>query len=162
MRGKSWSIEEERQLRQLVSEGLGITQITQVMGKGRLSVKAKIYNLGLSLVVATRSESRVAAATAAATSPASVTLPTSNDGVASAPDAGDTDLFCTMLKKDGPLPSIEEQLHVLNGAILALQKPGLIGTEVSRLSKIIDGVKVYQDLFIKFVDYRALENKCWS
>jgi len=63
LRGKIWSIEEEKQLRELVLQGLGLTQIAQVMGKKRLSVKAKIYNLSLSLVLATGSEHRVAAAT---------------------------------------------------------------------------------------------------
>ena len=67
LRGKLWSIEEERQLRELVSQGLGITEISQVMGKPRLCVKGKVYNLGLSVVVAAGSQHTVAA-TAAATS----------------------------------------------------------------------------------------------
>ncbi len=71
LRSKSWSIEEERPLRELVSQGLGITEILQVMGKPRLCVKGKVYNLGLSVVVAAGSKHKVAA-TAAATSPAPV------------------------------------------------------------------------------------------
>jgi hypothetical protein len=43
------------------------------MGKPRLCVKGKVYNLGLSVVVAAVSQHTVAAATAAATSPAPVT-----------------------------------------------------------------------------------------
>ena len=49
MRGKPWSIDEERHLRQLIEEGKGFTDISQVMGKSRVSVKNKLYNLGLSL-----------------------------------------------------------------------------------------------------------------
>jgi hypothetical protein len=49
VRGKPWSVDEERQLRQLVEEGKGFSDISQVMGKSRVSVKNKVYNLGLSL-----------------------------------------------------------------------------------------------------------------
>jgi hypothetical protein len=57
------------------------------------------------------------------------------------------------------LPTIEEQLHVLNAAIVELRRPGINRAEVARYSKIIDGVKVYNELFAKFVGYRGLENK---
>jgi hypothetical protein len=53
MRGKPWLIDEERRLRQLVEEGCVIDKISQVMGKTRVSVKAKLYNLGLLLKDAT-------------------------------------------------------------------------------------------------------------
>jgi hypothetical protein len=84
-----WSNEQERQLRELIKEGVGIAEISGVIGKTRVS----------------------------------------------------------------------EQLHVLNAAIVALRKPGISRIEVARYSKIIDGVKVYNDLFAKFVDYRGLEIK---
>ena len=47
--GKPWSVDEERYLRQLVGGGLGFNDISQAMGKSRVSVKCKLYNLGLSL-----------------------------------------------------------------------------------------------------------------
>jgi len=78
---------------------------------------------------------------------------------ASAPCPSEVDASLVQLKKDGPLPTIEEQLHVLNAAIVALQRPGISRAEVARQSKIIEGVKVYNDLFAKFVDYRGLEIK---
>ncbi len=53
MRGKKWSIDEERQLRQLVSEGMGIEKISQAMRKTRVSIRSKMYHLGLVLVDAT-------------------------------------------------------------------------------------------------------------
>ena len=53
MRGKAWSIDEERLLRRLVQEGRGTQEISQIMGKTRVSVKAKLSNLCLSVVVAT-------------------------------------------------------------------------------------------------------------
>jgi hypothetical protein len=49
MMGKPWLIDEERRLRQLVEEGKGFNEISQLMGKSRVSVKCKIYNLGLVL-----------------------------------------------------------------------------------------------------------------
>jgi hypothetical protein len=61
------------------------------------------------------------------------------------------------LKVPERLPSVEEELKVLSAAILALRQPGLCRAEVSRLHSIIVGVKVYQELFAEYVDYRGLE-----
>ena len=72
MRGKPWSIDEERHLRQLVEEGNGIDKISQVMGKTRISVRAKMYNLRLLLVDATVVQNAVASAASVASSPASI------------------------------------------------------------------------------------------
>jgi hypothetical protein len=49
MRGKPWLVDEERELRLLVEERKGFSEISQVMGKSRVLVKNKVYNLGLSL-----------------------------------------------------------------------------------------------------------------
>ncbi len=78
---------------------------------------------------------------------------------ASAPCPSEVDAVAAQLKENAPLPTIEEQLHVLNAAIVELRRPGISRAEVARYSKIIDGVKVYNDLFAKFVDYTGLENK---
>ena len=42
---------------------------------------------------------------------------------------------------------------------MALQKPNLSRNEITRLSKIIDGVKVYQNLYVGFVKYDAIEKE---
>jgi hypothetical protein len=63
------------------------------------------------------------------------------------------------LKKTGPLPSVEEKLKVLDAALVALERPGLRAVEISRLHNIIMGVKVYQQLFADFVNYRGLESE---
>ena len=78
---------------------------------------------------------------------------------ASAPCRSEVDAVAAQLKENAPLPTIEEQLHVLNAAIVELRRPGISRAEVARNSKIIDGVKVYNELFAKFVDYRGLETK---
>ncbi len=178
LRGKSWSIEQERQLRELVKEGVSIAEISQTMGKTRVAVRAKIYHLGLSVVDATVPPQNVAASIASVASIASTSqltekeklidctppkeLVTSNLALPdsfSASGPKDTDSFTLQIKRDGPLPSIEEKLRVLDAALVALEKPGISRAEVARYSKIIDGVKVYNDLFAKFVNYRGLEMK---
>jgi hypothetical protein len=61
------------------------------------------------------------------------------------------------LKLPERLPSVEEELKILAAAVEGLRQPGLSRSEVSRLHNIIVGVKVYQELFVKFVDYCGLE-----
>ena len=70
MRGKPWSVDEERQLRQLIEEGRSLDEISRRMGKTRVSVKSKLFNSGLNSVKdATGVQKSVAAAVAAASSP---------------------------------------------------------------------------------------------
>ncbi len=176
LRGKLWSIEQERQLRKLVAEGVGIAEISRVMGKTRVSVRSKMYHLGLSVVDAATVSPTIAVSVASIASVASTPEPTIDHApldhapsqvpiIDHQPDASsaslpaEVDAFAVQLKENAPLPTIEEQLHVLNAAIVELRRPGISRAEVARYSKIIDGVKVYNDLFAKFVDYRGLEYK---
>ncbi len=53
MRGKQWLVDEERQLRCLVKEGKNLDEISRIMGKTRVSVKAKMFSLGLKTLVVT-------------------------------------------------------------------------------------------------------------
>jgi hypothetical protein len=130
------------------------------MGKGRLSVKAKVYNLGLSVVVTTEAQGGVAAVAAATTPQTSSSNPSPEFNTASKLSAtDDEELLATQSNRGGPLPSIEDKLRVLDAALVALEKPGLSVAEISRLNKIIQGVKVYQELFAHFVNYRALETE---
>ena len=62
LRGKPWSVEQERELRALVLEGRGVDAIAVAMGKTRVAVKAKMSNLGLCLKDATGVRGVVAAA----------------------------------------------------------------------------------------------------
>jgi hypothetical protein len=55
------------------------------------------------------------------------------------------------------LPSIEEALKTLNNALKALETPGLDQAETLRLGKIIQGVKIYKEIFADYLDYRGLE-----
>ena len=176
MRGKVWSIEQERQLRKLVAEGVGVAEISRVMGKTRVSVRSKMYHLGLSVVDAAAVFPTIAVSVASIASVASTPQPINEhaplddaasqvpivdpqSAASSASLPSEDDAFKVQLKENAPLPTIEEQLHVLNAAIVELRRPGISRAEVARYSKIIDGVKVYNDLFAKFVDYRGLETK---
>jgi hypothetical protein len=154
MRGKPWLIDEERHLRQLVEEGKGFSDISQVMGKSRVSVKNKLYNLGLSLKDNAHSQFPAAVSSVSSlSSKAPIINP------APAVDAVSVNEVALELKATEPLPSVEEKLRVLDAALVALERPGLCAVEISRLHNIIQGVKVYQQLFADFVNYRALESE---
>ena len=159
MRGKPWSIEEERQLRELINKSVSVDEIAQIMGKTRLSIRGKMNNLGLTVVVAAARQHNVATTTITTTSMARAVDDAPAVGLATALDPGNIDLFAAQLKKNEPLPSVEDKLRVLDAALVALERPGLRATEVSRLHNIIMGVKVYQQLFADFVNYRALESE---
>lgn len=45
LRGKPWSVEQERELRALVGEGKEVDVIAVAMGKTRVAVKGKMSNL---------------------------------------------------------------------------------------------------------------------
>ncbi len=177
LRGKLWSIEQERQLRKLVAEGVGIAEISRVMGKTRVSVRSKMYHLGLTVVDAVAVSPTIAVSVMASIAsvastpepiidheplghvPSQVPIIDHQPAASSASLPSEVDAVAAQLKENAPLPTIEEQLHVLNAAIVELRRPGISRAEVARNSKIIDGVKVYNELFAKFVDYRGLENK---
>ncbi len=55
------------------------------------------------------------------------------------------------------LPSVEEGLKTLAGALKLLETQNLDKTDVLRLRIIIQGVKVYQELIAQYVDYRGFE-----
>lgn len=152
MRGKSWSIDEERLLRQLVEEGKSFNDISKIMGKSRVSVKNKLYNLELSLKDNTHQQNGAVSSLSSLSSKAAIinvapTVDPVNDEVA------------LELKATRPLPSIEEKLRVLDAATQALEQPGLRAAEVLRLRTIIQAVKVYQPLYAEFVHYRVLEDE---
>lgn len=70
LRGKPWSVDEERQLRCLFGEGKNLDELSKVMGKTRVSVKAKMFSLGLKSVVVATGVGGAVAVTTVATTPA--------------------------------------------------------------------------------------------
>jgi hypothetical protein len=66
---------------------------------------------------------------------------------------------CSSFEIPSELPSIEEALKVLVGALDQLKKPGLRSSEVSRLKSIIQGIKTYQQGYAELVNYREIEKR---
>jgi hypothetical protein len=124
VKGKPWTVEEEKQLRILLQENKSVRAIAKVMGKTRESVRMKLARL--EVVVQGEKTMR------STSTSASLVLP-------------------------AELPSIEEKLKVLAGALTALETQNLDRTEVLRLRGIVQGVKVYQELLGDYLDYRGLE-----
>ena len=57
------------------------------------------------------------------------------------------------------LPSVEEALKLLAGAMKALETPELSRTEVLRLRCLIQAATVYQTKIAEYMDYRRLESE---
>jgi hypothetical protein len=162
LRGKPWSVDEERQLRQLVEEGKGSEEISKILGKTRVSIKAKLSNLCLPLKAATdKNFHHPVPATATASSPAATPPETSAPAlaVAHASDSVQAAVADLKLKLPERLSTIEEMLKVLDAALAALRQPGLSSLELSRLHQIIYGAKIYNGLFAKYLNYVRLENE---
>ena len=57
------------------------------------------------------------------------------------------------------LPSIEEALKILAGALKAAVKPGLDRVEVQRLQAIATISRTYKELLADYINYREIERK---
>ncbi len=57
------------------------------------------------------------------------------------------------------LPSVEESLMMLAGAMDALRTPGLSKTEVTRLRSLVQAASMYQVKLAEYVDYRGIGKK---
>ncbi len=55
------------------------------------------------------------------------------------------------------LPSIEDSLKILAGALNAANQPGLDRVEVQRLQAISNIAKTYKNLFADYINYRKIE-----
>lgn len=65
----------------------------------------------------------------------------------------------TSLKIPKELPTVEETLKMLAGALNAAMLPGLDKVEVQRLQTVARLAKTYKDLFSDYVDYRGIEGE---
>jgi hypothetical protein len=57
------------------------------------------------------------------------------------------------------LPSIQEALQILAGALEASRKSGLDKVEVQRLQVVATLARTYKDLLADYVNYRAIEKE---
>ena len=124
-KGKPWTLEEEKQLRELISEGKPLEIIAAKLGKSQQAVAKKIKRLGLEVVVQTRS---------AQTTTSEIELPKE-------------------------LPTVEEALRILAGALKAASHSGLDRVEVQRLQVIATLASTYKELVADYIDYRGIEAK---
>jgi hypothetical protein len=57
------------------------------------------------------------------------------------------------------LPSVEEDLRMLAGALKTAIKPGLDKVEVQRLQAVANIAKTYKDILADYVNYREIERQ---
>jgi len=69
------------------------------------------------------------------------------------------DYVATRIALPRELPSIEEALKMLAGALKASVKPGLNRLEVQRLEAVANISKMYKELLADYVHYRDVEQK---
>ncbi len=122
-RGKPWTIEEERCLKELVEGGSSMRLAAAKMGKSVESVRQKMLKLGL---VELEQEKNVCS---------------SSSNVAGS----------------GELPNIEEILKQVAFALQSLKQPGLSHSEIQRFRSMIQGAKVYKELFADYGHYLEIE-----
>lgn len=123
MRGKPWSIEEEKQLRDLTEAKTPFSVIAEKLGKSPDAVNKKCLRLGLEVVDA----------------------------------KGYRTTTSILVPKE--LPSIEEALGKIAGALEASCKPGLDKVEVQRLQVVALIARTYKEILAEYIGYRAIEQK---
>jgi len=129
MKGKPWTVEEEKQLRDLVKAGKTVDELAAELKKSPGAIKKKLRRLGLEVVVPNEKKIR-----------------------------GTTTTSFRLVVPDD-LPSVEYQLRKLAGAIDALEKGDLNKVDVMRLGRLIAGVDKYKELYAAYVEYREIEQK---
>ena len=132
VRGKSWSVDEERLLRRLVEEGKCLAAISAAMGKSREAVRQKKFNLGLCKPL---EEQR--------TRLTEKSVPFSS----------------SRLEPPSELPNVEESLKILASAMLKITEPGLSKEEVQRLHVVADLASKYKDAYAECMHYRGIEKR---
>jgi hypothetical protein len=122
-KGKPWTVEEEKQLREFVKSKTPVDVIAERMKKSPDAVMKKCERLGLEVVDV---NPRISTTTSK--------LP---------------------LPKD--LPSVEEALKMLAGALKMSCKPGLDKVEVQRLQVVATLARTYKEILADYLDYRGVE-----
>ena len=120
-KGKPWSANEEKELRELVGAKKDADAIAEIMGKSSEAVTKKCKRLGLE-VVGTKAYKTT-----------------------------------TSLKLPDELPSVEEALKILAGALKAAKESGLDKVEVQRLQVVATLTRTYKDLLAEYINYREIE-----
>ena len=123
MKGKPWSVEEEKQLKEFSEAKMLLSVIAEKLGKSSDAVNKKCMRLGLEVVGA----------------------------------KGYRTTTSIVVPKE--LPSVEEALGKLAGALDAACKPGLDKVEVQRLQVVAMIARTYKDVLADYINYRGIEQK---
>jgi hypothetical protein len=130
-RGKPWDINEIRQLRQLLEEGKGIDEASQIMMKTKDAIRQKMMDLDLKIL---KEEERAVSQKKTRSSSSKLELPSD-------------------------LPTVEETLKILAAALRKGAEAGLDKNEIGRLQVVTTLAKTYKELFADYLDYRGLEER---
>jgi len=122
-RGKPWTAEEEKQLKELLDAEHPLSVVAERLHRKPTAVSMKIKRLGLEVVV---TESRRSTTT-------------------------------TEVKLPEELPSVEEALRMLAGALKRSCQPGLDKVEIQRLQVVATLARTYKDILADYLDYRRVE-----
>jgi len=144
VRGRPWSVDEERALRGLVSEGKSVPEIAGLLGKSHDGVEMKMYGLGLKLKQhKTKNKDK-----------------NGNGGVLASSVAVGRRVFSSeKLLLASELPNVEEVLRVLAAALLRSTEAGLSVDEIRRLQVVADLAVRYKKVFADYMDYRGIETR---
>jgi hypothetical protein len=128
-KGKAWPVEDERKLKDWFTSGTTDIRVLAFSFDGQYSeVAIRLKLARLGL------------------------LKEDDDGLVES-----TSSSSSTLELPKELPSVEEALKTLAGALEALKVSGLGRNEILRLKSVISGAKVYKELFVDYVNYRGLE-----
>lgn len=121
MKGKPWTKDQEKELRELVESKISLDVIAGKMKKSRDAVIKKCQRLGLEVVGARGYRTTT-----------SISLPKE-------------------------LPSVEETLKMLAGALKMACERGLTKVEVQRLQVVATIARTYKEILADYIDYRGVE-----
>ena len=124
MKGKPWTREQEKQLREFVDSRESLEVIAAKLGKSKQAIRRKIERLGLEVVGQKPTDSR--------TTTSKLVLPVE-------------------------LPTVEEALKMLAGALRRACEANLSKVEVQRLQVVSNLARSYKEFFAEYVDYRGIE-----
>jgi len=121
VKGKPWTVKEEKQLKDLHEAKTPIDVISTKLGRKPTAIMVKCGRLNIDVVV-----------------PKGCTTTTS-------------------IQLPSDLPSVEEALKILAGALNAARKSGLDKVEVQRLQVIATSARTYKEILADYVNYRGIE-----
>jgi hypothetical protein len=136
-KGKPWDFDEIKRLRQLTNEGKSINEISRDLVKTKEAIRQKMMNLDLKLH----------------------TPESPNQEEQQHVVLAEKSCCNSAINSPTQLPSIEETLHILAGALQKSTEQGLDKIEVHRLQIIANLSKTYKEILSDYLDYRGLEKR---